>query len=143
MLQLGAAQVAGDFAEVCAPDLFDLGLGRGLFGQDDLPCHILDVPVAQHHLDWETPHQALQVGHSRQGRLAGANKQQLAVEVLRQGFGDFLHLEGLFGIGTDVLLHLIQHHQRQGKLAVHGQRGFDGRGHLFAGDVGDLGELCL
>ena len=143
VFQLGAAQVAGDFAEVGAPNLFHLGLGRGFFGKNDLTGDVLNVPVPQHDLHGKAAHQALQVGHAGQGGLAGAHKQQLAVEVLAKGFGDFLHLEGFFGIGADVLLHFVQHHQRQGKLAVHGQRGFDGRGHLFAGDVGDLGELLF
>jgi len=141
VLQLGAAQVAGDFAEVGAPDMFYLGLGRGLFGQDDLAGDVLDVPVAQHHLHRKAAHQALEVGHARQRRLAGAHEQQLAVEVLGQGLGDFLHLEGFFRVSADVLLHLVQHYQGQRELAIDGQRGFDGRGHLLTGDVGNLREL--
>ena len=65
MLQLGAAQVAGDFAEVGAPDMFHLWLGRWLLGKNDLAGDVLNVPVAQHHLDRETAHEALQVSHAR------------------------------------------------------------------------------
>ena len=141
MLQLGAAQMARDFAQIVAPDMLHLGLCRGLLGQDDLAGDVLDVPVAQHHLHRKTPHQALQVGHAGQRRLAGAHEEQLAVEVLGQGLGDLLHLEGFFCVGADVLLDLVEHDQGQRELAIFGQRGFDGRDHLLAGDVGDLGEL--
>ncbi len=44
---------------------------------------------------------------------------------------------------ADVLLHFVQHHQRRGNLPSTASAGFDGRGHLFAGDVGDLGELLF
>jgi hypothetical protein len=64
VLELRAAQMPGDFAEVSAPDVLDIGLGRGLLGQDDLTGDVFDVPVAKHHLHREAAHQALQVGHA-------------------------------------------------------------------------------
>ncbi|MNL32836.1 hypothetical protein D3C87_1547120 [compost metagenome] len=107
MLELGAAQVARDFAEVGAPDVLDFRLGRGLLGQDDLAGDILDVPVAQHHLHRKAAHQALKVGHARQGGLPCAHEQQFAVEVLAEGLSHLLHLEGFFGIGANVLLYFV------------------------------------
>ena len=61
--------------------------------------------------------------------------------MLTKRFGDLLDLKRLFHIVAYELLHFIQHHQGQRELAVHGQRGLNGRGHLLAGDVGHLREL--
>ena len=61
--------------------------------------------------------------------------------MLTKRFGDLLDLKRLFHIIAYELLHFIQHYQGQRKLAVHGQRGLNGRCHLLAGHVGHLGEL--
>ena len=45
--------------------MFHLWLGRGLLGKNDLTGDVLNVPVAQHHLDREAAHEALQVSHAR------------------------------------------------------------------------------
>ena len=142
VLQLSAAQVAGDFAEVGAPDLLHLRLGRRLFGQNDLACNVFDVPVTEHHLHRKASHQALQVRHTGQGRLAGADEQQLAIEMFGQGLGDFLYLKGFLSVGADVLLHFVQHNQGQREFTVHGQGGVNGECHLLAGDVLHLRKLC-
>ena len=104
---------------------------------------VLDVPVAQHHLYREAPHQALQVGHTGQRGLPRGHEEQLPIEVLGQGLRDLLHLESLLHVVSDELLNFVQHHQGQGELAVHRQGIRDGGGHLLAGDVGDLRELLL
>ena len=70
VFELGAAQVAGDFTQVVAPDAVDFRLGSRFLGEDDFAGDVFDVPVAQRDLHREAAHQALQVGHTRQGRLA-------------------------------------------------------------------------
>ena len=141
MLELRAAQVAGNFAKIGAPDLLHLWLSGGLFGQYDLTRDILDVPVTQHHLNREACNESLQVGHAGQGGLTGADEKQLAVEVLAEGLGDLLNLECLFRVAADVLLHLVKNNKGQRELTVYGHGGLDGRGHLLAGDVGGLRKL--
>ena len=143
MLELSAAQVAGNLTQVGAPHLLHGRLRGGFLGQNNLAGDVLDIPIAEHHLHREAPHQPLQVGHARQGRLACTHKEELAVEVLGQGLGDFLYLEGFFGIGADELLDLVQNHQGQREVSIGLQSIRDGGGHLVAGDVGDLRELLL
>ena len=133
--------MAGNFTQVAAPDFFYLGLHGWLLRQDDLAGDVFHIPVTQHDLDWKAALDALQTGGAGQSRLTGAHKQQLATEVLAQAFCDFLYLVSLVGIGANVLLHLVQHHQGQGELAVCGQRRRNGGDHLLVSDVRHLRKL--
>ena len=120
VLDLGTAQLAGDLAQMGLQHLFQLRLGRGFFLQDDLTDHRLDIGIGQLNWNLETTEQTLQIRHTRQGALAGGNKQQLVLEdgVLAAGFYHFLDLVRLVGIRADVLLHLIEHHQGERELTL-------------------------
>ena len=143
VFELGAAQMAGNFAEVVAPDAVDFGLSRRFLGEDDFAGDVFHIPITQGDLHREATHQALQVGHAGQSRLAGADKQQLTIEVLGERLGHLLHFVGFVCIGADVLLHLVEYDESERELAIYHQGALNGCDHLVVGDVGDLGKLGL
>ena len=134
-----------------SPDLSTAGAERRLYlaqligclAQHDLARDRLHIGVRQFDGDGEAPLQPLEQRGAVQGRLPGAHEQYPAGKALAAGLRQLLHRVAAIGIVADVLLHLVQHDQRAGHLAVHAQDLVDHVQGLVHGDVGDVGELCL
>ena len=113
-----ARQMPGDLALVGLHDLFNVRLGFRLLDQNDLTNDRIDIGIGEFHADGETPFKFLQVAGAGHGRLTGANEEQFAANVLATGFHHFLDIDGALTVFTDVLLHLVEHHQRQREFAI-------------------------
>src|SRR6218665_1729776 len=131
----GAGQVARDLAQVGLHHLFDRCLGFGLLGQDDLADHGIDVGVRQLNANGEAAFELFEVRCAGHGGLTGADEQHLGADVFAAGLNHFLHVNGALAVFADVLLHLVEHYQGEGELAVAGQRLANGLEHVAAGDV--------
>ena len=134
-----ARQMPGDLAQVGLHDLLNGRLGFRLLGQNDLTDDRVDVGIGEFHADGETTFEFLQVAGAGHGGLTGADEEQFAANVLAAGFHRLLDVDGALAVFTDVLLHLVKHHQRQREFAVLRQRLANGLEHVVAGDVLNVG----
>ena len=89
----------------------------GLLAKHDLAHDGLDVLVGERDLDGEAVGQLLQRRRRRQRALPGRDEEHLALEARRAALDDVLHGERLLVVVADVLLHLVEHDERERQLA--------------------------
>ena len=80
------ARCRGDLAQVGLHDLFDGRFCFRLLCQNDLTNDRIDVCIGKFHTDGKPRLELFQVAGAGHGRLAGADKEQFAANVLAAGF---------------------------------------------------------
>ena len=99
----------------------------GLLAQHDLAHDGLDVLVGQRDLDSEAVGELLQGGRGGERALAGGDEEDLALEPCRAALDDVLDRQRLVVVVADVLLHLVEHDERERQLARRSSTGAGGR----------------
>ena len=125
-------------AKIALHDLLDRRNSFGLFGQDDLPNHGINIGIRKLHANRKTPLQLFEVARPCHRRLPRPNEQKFAADILTARLDDFLHLDRTLAVFTDILLYFVQNDKRQRHLAVLRQGLSHHFEHLIARNIGHI-----
>ena len=137
----GALQLARDFAGVLVEKRAHIRDRGGLLLQQDLAGDRLDLGVGQRDADREAVEQVGQKLNFGERALARRDDHDVAVQLLRDGFGHFGKQRGALLRVADVLLGLVEDEERAGQPTVLGlqpQRLLRDQQELFGRDVRGL-----
>ena len=135
MPDAGVRQVPGHLAKVGLHDFLDLADSVRFLGENDLPNHCIHIGVGKLDANREPAFQLFEIGGARDCRLARADEEQFAANVLAAGFNDLLDLNGPLAVFPDVLLDFVEYDQGQRELTVLGQCLANSLQHVVAADV--------